>query len=73
MNTKFIYVGMAALISVAVAVVSLQKEDLTDELLRENVEALADDEYGHNIRCWSFGSLDCPLNGTKVKYIMGDL
>lgn len=34
-------------------------------LLLENVEALADGEYEH-VNCFGTGSIDCPLNNTKV-------
>lgn len=34
-------------------------------LLLDNVEALADGEYDH-VKCFGTGSVDCPLNNTKV-------
>lgn len=73
MKNKVIYSGMAALIlfSVMVSVIS-EKGEPADDLLRENVEALADNEYGHNIYCLGYGSLDCPLNDRKVKVITGE-
>lgn len=37
-------------------------------LLLENVEALADEEYEH-VSCFGTGSVDCPLNNTKVYFV----
>ena len=41
-----------------------------------NIEALAQNENGDYTDCYFLGSLDCPHNNLKVKYIvtkLGDL
>lgn len=38
------------------------------DLLLQNVEALAGNEI-HNVTCIGTGSVDCPLNSTKVKRV----
>ena len=41
-----------------------------DELMIENVEALAAGEGGTPMRCVGYGCVDCPLGTVKVKYVM---
>lgn len=40
-----------------------------DELMIENVEALAAGEGGTPVYCIGYGCVDCPLNTVKVKYV----
>lgn len=42
-----------------------------NDLLLENVEALAAGESSENIRCAGTGSVDCPINHSKVYAIYG--
>ena len=41
-----------------------------DDLLLENVEALAWGEGGGPSNCLGLGDVDCPFSKTKVKYVM---
>ena len=72
MKTKSFYVCLFIMLAASIVVgnSSVQREEPVDALFLENVEALADGEYGTHIYCIAFGTLDCPLNGSKVKYIM---
>lgn len=47
-----------------------KQKEITNELVFENVEALADGESGV-VQCWGSGSVVCTLTGTKVEYIKG--
>ena len=40
-----------------------------DELMIENVEALAAGEGGTPVHCVGYGCVDCPLGTIKVKYV----
>lgn len=40
------------------------------DLLLQNVEALANNERPVNTDCLGIGSVDCPLNSTKVKRVV---
>lgn len=39
------------------------------DLLLQNIEALAKDENPSVISCGGTGSVNCPINGVKVKYV----
>lgn len=43
------------------------------DLLLQNVEALAENEKPVNVECGGTGSVDCPINGVKVKYVFQKL
>lgn len=43
------------------------------DLLLQNVEALASDEKPQSIDCMGTGSVSCPLNNSKVKYVFETL
>ena len=43
---------------------------VTDDLMLENVEALANEENKLPIICDDFGDFTCPINGARVKYII---
>ena len=60
------------LVSIFTAIAICKSNNHTSQLenlLLENIEALADDEYQENVRCAGSGSVDCPVNHTKVKYV----
>ena len=40
-----------------------------NELMIENVEALAAGEGGTPVRCVGYGCVDCPLGTIKVKFV----
>ena len=71
MKAKVFYVWMFIMLVASILGSSSKlREKPVDVLFLENVEALASGEYGSHIYCIDFGTLDCPLNGTKVKYII---
>lgn len=41
-----------------------------DDLLLDNVEALAQDESDIKVGCIGIGSVDCPKNHTKVRFVL---
>ena len=43
---------------------------VTDDLMLENVEALANEENKLPIYCEASGCCICPINGARVKYII---
>ena len=45
------------------------QQQITNEVMLRNIEALADDEYD-NVYCFGMGCLDCPINAEKVKYVI---
>lgn len=45
------------------------RTEITNPLLLNNIEALAADEGGGNVFCIGSGTVDCPINDTKVKYV----
>lgn len=42
------------------------EEQVLDEVMQANVEALAAGEGGMYVRCYGTGGLDCPINHVKV-------
>lgn len=46
-----------------------KKECRISSLILQNIEALAEDESYSNIHCFSIGSVDCPINHSKVEYV----
>ena len=46
-----------------------QKTPIVDDVLLENVEALANYEETLPTDCWSSGDVTCPGNGAKVKVV----
>ena len=36
----------------------------------ENIDALADSEWGDTAVCFGTGSVDCPINHVKVEFVM---
>ena len=46
-----------------------QKAPIVDDVLLENVEALANYEETLPTDCWSSGGVTCPGNGAKVEVV----
>ena len=63
--------GTVAFSAVVASKVTVEPE-ITDPIMLENIEALANDwENYPAVNCYGEGCLDCP-NGWKVKYIITD-
>lgn len=46
----------------------LIKRDVSN-LIKENVEALAVEEFENDTECQGRGTIDCPINNVKVDYV----
>ena len=53
-----------------VALLVSNKKETSSQYLLENIEALAGGEEPVIQRCYSSGSLVCPINNSKVEYIV---
>ncbi len=58
------------LLIITVFIYSNSKKEGMNNLLLENIEALADEEYDSTAKCYGRGSVDCPYTDIKVKYVM---
>lgn len=65
-------IAVISLCAIGVATVLFNRESgkSVDELLLENVEALASEEIGGSTSCLGVGTVDCPRTHRKVKYVM---
>ena len=57
---------------VAVVATSFQSylgKNKLGDLMLENIDALADDEWGDNVVCFGSGTVDCPINHVKVEFV----
>lgn len=71
MKKKVCYVCIATCLSLAaIWGGSQQKKKSMNDLMQENVEALAGNESEDNLRCIGIGPFDCPISVTKVKVIL---
>lgn len=52
---------------------SMESSPCVSDLLLQNVEALATNERPVNTDCYGIGSVDCPINSTKVKRVVQSL
>lgn len=66
---KFFYVLLIGVLSVFIYRQSVNASNITDDVLLENVEALANMENTIPVVCWDEGDCTCPNNGKKYKYI----
>ena len=57
MKKKFLFVSL------------LSREEVTNVLLLENVEALAGGESNVPVHCVGSGTVDCPFNHVKVRLV----
>ena len=46
------------------------QQQITDEVMLRNIEALASDEDDSKLYCIGIGCLDCPKSEKKVKYVI---
>lgn len=67
-----IKIAVTSLCAIGVATLFFNRESgkSVDELLLENVEALASEEVGGPVDCLGIGEVDCPRAHEKVKYVM---
>lgn len=53
----------------AICYYNLPQKTQKSSLILMNIEALAADEDNETTRCFLDGTVDCPFNHTKVKYV----
>lgn len=51
-----------------VRIAYMNRNNLTPVML-ENIEALATGETNISVRCFGYGSIDCPITSAKVRYV----
>ncbi|EKU90430.1 hypothetical protein HMPREF9447_01848 [Bacteroides oleiciplenus YIT 12058] len=66
MKKNLVFMG-AIVIAMVGYVCSKQSSTKMSSLVLENIEALADPETDR-VFCFGIGSVDCPINHTKVHY-----
>lgn len=62
-----LFIGVVA----AITYCSRPAKTALNDLLLENVEALAADEGSETVHCVNSGSVDCPINHSKVYAVFG--
>lgn len=72
MKTKSVILGALLLVATVSYFFSNSAKTELSDLLLMNVEALADDESNQNIICYQCGSVDCPVNKVKAKYVAAE-
>lgn len=68
MKTKILFIGLFLVAVVASFRLNTKSKKL-EYLILENIEALASGESGNDNRCGGVGSVDCPINHSKVQYV----
>lgn len=53
----------------AICYYNLPQKTQENSVILMNIEALAADENDQTTRCFLDGTVDCPFNHTKVKYV----
>lgn len=71
MKLKLVVASLLLIVTVFAYTHSNSEKVGLSTLMLENIEALADREYDTTYRCLGTGSVDCPFDETKVKYVMG--
>ena len=67
-NMKILFIGLFLVAVVASFRLNTKCKKL-EYLILENIEALASGESGSDYRCAGVGSVDCPINHSKVQYV----
>lgn len=73
---KFILILFVGVLGIFVANQMEKTPVGTNDVVLENVEALADNEYSggdYSIKCVMEGDTECPHNGWRVKYVIEGL
>ena len=68
MKKKILFIGLFLVAVVASFRLNTKCKKL-EYLILENIEALASEESGNDYRCAGVGSVDCPINHSKVQYV----
>lgn len=70
MKKKILFVGLLLAAVAAVSFQSYSGKDKLGDLVLENIDALADGEWGDTAVCFGTGSVDCPINHVKVEFVV---
>ena len=70
---KFILILFVGVLGVFVANQTMDTPVVTNDVVLENVEALADMEGDIRVQCVMSGNSECPISGVKVKYVIEGL
>ncbi|MCD8184477.1 MAG: NVEALA domain-containing protein [Bacteroides sp.] len=70
MRKKILFLGLVLIAMAAISFQSYSKRGNLGNLILENIDALASEEWGNYVRCIGSGSLDCPVNHVKVDWII---
>lgn len=68
MKKKILFFSLLLVASFASFQFSNKHENLND-LMLENIEALASDEWSTTLVCFGSGTVDCPLSHVKVYFV----
>lgn len=69
MKKKILFFSLLLVAAFASFQFSNKHENLND-LMLENIEALASDEWEGRISCIGTGTVDCPVNHVKVYFVV---
>lgn len=71
MKKKVLFIVLFLIATIAVSFQFSAKRNNLESLMLENIDALASGEWETTPRCFMTGSVDCPANHVKVKYVVG--
>lgn len=66
MKKKVLFISMCLVVMAAVSYQHHSHNSNVNNLLLDNIEALASDETSYTIHCFNHGSIDCPVDHEKV-------
>lgn len=72
MKKKILFVSLSLIAAITVTLQFNAKRSNLENLMWENIEALASGEWDTNYRCVGSGSVDCPGNHVKVYLVAGN-
>lgn len=71
MKKKVLFLGLLLAAVVTVSFQSYSGKSHLEDLVLKNIDALASSsEWEGMAYCFDYGSVDCPSNHVKVKYVM---
>lgn len=70
MKKKVLLVGLLLVASITFTFYSHSREQNLENLVLENIDALASDEASGSTTCIGSGSLDCPITDAYVRYVI---
>lgn len=71
MKRKLLFIGLFLVVTIAASIQINTERDSLENLILENIDALASREGSSNVRCIGSGSVDCPIIDAKVYLVQG--